>query len=135
MVYEIKRRLIHPLPAMLGYLLVGLLFACGCHNPDKAFLYNRGRNHAEPPFFTKEDKSSPVLTTNAVVRIAYEAARSNGINTESYFCQGLHFGGESTNEWIKGRWIVCFHPKERIYRHDVFVLIEDRTGKARLLSP
>lgn len=116
---------------VISLLLIAV--ACvACHSPLQEVPGEAGT--AGVPFFTREDHALPLLTTNEVLHIALDIAKSNKFSLQGYVCTGMYFGGQSTNDWITGRWIVNFNLNPPASDYDVFVVIEDRTGKGRLYS-
>src|SRR5579883_1426859 len=86
--------------ALLICLMAATFAGLGCRSKNQEM--RRAMDTAGVPFFTQEDNTIPLLTTNEVLRIAYDTAKRDGFNLTGFACTGIHFGGQSTNDWIKG---------------------------------
>jgi hypothetical protein len=94
-----------------------------------------GRMAQEQPeyFFDLKGDKPPVLSTNRVLQIAWEMARTNRLQTKEYFCDFLVFAGSTTEYAISNKWILHFMSKKDVRLHTEFsVALEDGSGESEL---
>jgi hypothetical protein len=72
------------------------------------------------------------LNTNEVMQIARDLMRTNSTGLGGYSCKSIGFGGNVADPNVSNKWIVRFALEVQIPDSDVFVVVEDRDGSAKL---
>jgi hypothetical protein len=114
--------------AILGALLLAMPVAC---HPRRAKTSTQRLLSPQPTYFVPTN-ASPRLGTNEVLRIALEAARTDKFNWEHYVCTAILFGGSSTDRLISNQWILHFRLDPPSPDFELFITVDDSTGRAVL---
>ncbi len=115
----------------LSSFIVLLAVVCsGCLSRDTA-LPAASPTH-EPSVASLKPSPAPLLSTADVQRIACEVLRTNAPGLAGYSCKTVAFGGDAADPNISNKWIVRFAPKIEAPDSDVFVIIEDGSGEAKM---
>jgi hypothetical protein len=85
--------------------------------------------------FRVEGTRPPLLSSNEVVRIAWERARRYRRDMDGYVCDFMSFSGDTTNSFLTNKWIIHFIQKQRPWElhSDFFVDIDDATRAVNLV--
>ena len=119
-----------------GILLAAGLcdFAACKRDPDGADHSTWAREPGEPagPRVTMEDDTVPLLTPEKVRQIAFAAITNGHPGLSNYVCRTIYFGGRSTNEMLRGNWLVQIGPTNPSPDFDFVISVDDSTGKAEV---
>jgi hypothetical protein len=114
---------------LAALVLISVLSACRSSSQSQG----EGAAEAWPAFrFVCEGDGTPALSTNQVMEIATELARSRRFKLDRYVCDFLSFEGWRTNAPGAYKWLVHFSESPAVPDTDFFISVEDGTGRAEL---
>ena len=108
-----------------------IMAACSGSRPIQLTVPGNGRPEGTEGQ-AHESGVLPRLTTNVVLRIAYETARTNGVSLKGYVCEAVRFCGRSTSLYFNDKWLVNFQRVPPAPDYDVVITVNDSTAASEL---